>query len=224
MARLPWASEDKETWLKVRGAFRHLQEIVEETKLQSRLNVQTQQELRNLVEPLIRNGFLGEVKAPSYTVPVTITRIYYQIADHEARNILQEYIIDAIHRDLHSKGVNTRWVDQVMELLATTDNQHVIATWTNNSIDLTTAISKLARIRQELKYEQTGELIIITPWKRDAKKLRDLVAQINQPGVVVMHFSEDETDKLANHITDRTALRPRSEPKSRRRDAARRDA
>jgi hypothetical protein len=193
--------EERQTYLKVKEVFKHQLEIVEEDTLQSRLKTHTPQELRTLVEPLIRENIIGEVKAPNYTDSDTTKKIYYQTTDHEARNILQEYITKIVQRDLQSKGINTRWIDQNMELLITNDNQHVITTWTNNSIDPTTTIAKLTKIRNELQNEQTGELIIITPWKKDATKLHSLVTRLNLRGIVVIPFNENEINKLINHIT-----------------------
>lgn len=193
--------EERRTYLKVKEAFKHQLEIVEEDTLQSRLKTHTPQELRTLVEPLIRENIIGEVKAPNYADSETTKRIYYQTTDHEARNILQEYITKIVHRDLQSKGINTRWIDQNLELLITNDNQHVITTWTNNSIDPTTTIAKLTKIRNELENEQTGELIIVTPWKKDATKLQNLITHLNLHGIVVTLFNEDEVNKLISHIT-----------------------
>jgi hypothetical protein len=174
---------------------------VEETTLQVRLGKQTSQELRETVEPLIDRNLVGAVLAPNYTDPQATTRIYYLTTDHENRNILQEHITTIIHRDLQSKGINTRWMDQNMELLITSDNQHVITTWANNSIRTDTTIAKIARIRQELQHEQTKELIIITPWKKDAAKLQTLVTHLKLQGVSAMPFNENQTNKLVNHIT-----------------------
>ena len=197
----PQTFEDGQLWPKVKRAFNHQQEIVEEPTLRSRLNTQTTQELRTLVEPLIGKNIIGEVKAPNYTNPDKTTTIYYQTIDHEARNILQEYIINTIQKDLQRKGINTRWADQNMELLITNDNQHAITAWTNNSIDPITTIAKLNKIRHELQNEQTKELIIITPWNKDATKLQNLTTQLNIRGIHAIPFTEDQTNKLVNHIT-----------------------
>jgi hypothetical protein len=199
-------SEENQMWPKVKRAFKHPQEIIDENTLQTRLNMRTTQQLRNQTESLIAQNLIGEVIAPSYTKPDEATRIYYQITNHESRNIMQEYIITTIHKDLQSKGVNTRWIDKNMELLLTNENQHVITTWTNNNIDQNTTIAKLTRIKQELQFEQPRELVIITPWKRDAQKLQKLVTNMKLQGIVTTPFNENQTNKLINHMTIGTPI------------------
>jgi hypothetical protein len=190
---------------KVKQAFKHQQEIIDETTLQTRLNIPTTQQLRNLTELLIAENLIGEITAPNYTTPYQATRIYYQITDHEARNIMQEYIITTVYKDLQGKGINTRWIDNNMELLITNENQHVITTWTNN-IDQDTTLTKLTRIKQELQFEQPRELIIIIPWRKDANKLNKLITQMKLKGILTIPFNENQTDKLINHITMGTSL------------------
>jgi hypothetical protein len=199
-------SEDDQMWPKLKRAFKHPQEIIDQNTLQTRLNAPATQKLRNQTEPLIAKNLIGEVTAPNYTKPDEATRIYYQITDHENRNIMLEYIMTTLHKDLQSKGVNTRWIDKNMELLLTNENQHLITTWTNNNIDQSTALAKLTRIRQELQYEQPKELIIITPWKRDAKKLQKLITQLRLQGIATIPFNEDQTNQLINHITIGTPI------------------
>jgi hypothetical protein len=194
--------EDKPTWAKVKRAFKHQQDIVQETTLQSRLNAHTLQELGEIVEPLIRINLIGEIKAPDYANQETFTRLYYQITDHEPRNILQEYIMNVIQKDLQSKGINTRWIDDDMELLTTIDNKQVITSWTNNSIDPTTVIAKLAKIKHELRYEQTGQLVIITPMTEEATKLQKLFTSLGLPGILAIPFNENGTNKLVSQIAE----------------------
>jgi cell division septum initiation protein DivIVA len=193
------------TRLTLKKAFKHQQEIIDENTLQARLNTSTAQQLREQTEPLITENLIGKITAPNYTQPYQATRLYYQITDHETRNIMQEYILTTIYKDLQSKGINTRWVDSNMELLITNENQHVITTWTNN-IDQDATLSKLARIRQELQFEQPKELIIITPWKKDSLKLHKIIEETKLKGILTIPFNENETGKLVNHITVGTLL------------------
>jgi hypothetical protein len=201
-------NQDSMTWLTVKKAFKHQQEIIDENTLQARLRLSTPQQLREQTESLIAENLIGKITAPNYTQSYQATRLYYQITDHETRNIMQEYILTTIHKDLQSKGINTRWADNNMELLITNQDQHVITTWTNN-IDQDTTLTKLTRIRQELQYEQPKELIIITPWKKDTLKLHKIIEETKLKGILTIPFNENETGKLVNHITVGTPLKSR---------------
>jgi hypothetical protein len=198
--------EENQIWSRVKQAFKHQQEIIDESTLQTRLNLPTARQLRDQTESLIAENLIGEITAPNYTTPYQATRIYYQITNHETRNIMQEYIISTIYKDLQSKGINTRWIDNNMELLLTNEDQHIITTWTNNNIDPNTTLAKLTRIRQELKFEQPKELIIITPWKKDALKLQNLATHMKLQGVLTIPFNENQTNRLINHLTIGTTL------------------
>lgn len=198
--------EENQIWPKVKQAFKHQQEIIDETTLRMRLNLPTAQQLRDQTEPLITENLIGEIIAPNYTTPYEATRIYYQITSHETRNIMQEYIISTIYKDLQSKGINTRWIDNNRELLLTDEDQHIITTWTNNDFDQNTTLAKLTRIRQELEFEQPKELIIITPWRKDAQKLQNLVTHMKLQGITTIPFNENQTNKLINHITIGTPI------------------
>jgi ribosomal protein S20 len=202
----PETSEENQMWQRIKRAFKHQQEIIDETTLQTRLNMRTTQQLRNQTESLISQNLIGEIIAPNYMKPAEATRIYYQITDHESRNIMQEYIITTIHKDLQSKGVNTRWVDNDMELLVTNQNQLVITTWTSNNIDQNTTIAKLTRIKQELQFEQPRELVIITPWMREAHRIQKIITRMELQGIMTIPFNENQTSKLVNHLTMGTPM------------------
>jgi hypothetical protein len=196
--------EETQLWHDVKQAFKHQHEIIDETILQRRLNIKTKEQLIKHIEPLITRDLIGDVRAPDYQNPQATTRIYYQVTDHENRNILQEYITTTIHKDLRNKGINTMWIDQNMELLTTTNNnqsQYVITVWTNNTMNPSTTAAKIGTIRQELQKEQIKGLIIITPWKIDAAKLQRTLAFLNLRGITPLPFNENETNKLVNHIT-----------------------
>ncbi|WXG45716.1 MAG: DUF87 domain-containing protein [Candidatus Atabeyarchaeum deiterrae] len=197
--------EETQLWHDVKQAFKHQHEIIDETILQRRLNIKTKEQLIKHIEPLIAKDLIGDVRAPDYQNPQATTRIYYQVTDHENRNILQEYITTTIHKDLRNKGINTMWIDQNMELLTTTTNnnqsQYVITVWTNNTMNPSTTTAKIGTIRQELQKEQIKGLIIITPWKKDATKLQRTLAFLNLRGITPLPFNENETNKLVNHIT-----------------------
>jgi hypothetical protein len=201
------AQKDPENkiWPRVKQAFRHQQEIIDENTLQTRLNIPVTQQLSEQTEPLITENLIGKIIAPNYTNPYQATKLYYQITNHETRNIMQEYILTTIYKDLQSKGINTRWIDNNMELLTTNGNQHVITTWTNNT-DQNTILNKITKIKQEFQYEQPKELIIITPWKKDTEQLRKEITRASLKGILTIHFNEDQTNNLINHITIGTPL------------------
>nr|MDO8100000.1 hypothetical protein [Candidatus Njordarchaeota archaeon] len=210
----PPTLDEKPTWIQVKQVFKHPQEIIDETTLKTRLNTETRQQLQKQIGPLISRNLIGEVTAPSYKdIDPATTIIYYQISDHQNRDILKEYITTTICKDLHSKGINTTWIDQNMELLATTNNnpdqnQYVITTWTHNTISPATTLTRLKRIKQQLQEEQIKELIIVLPWRNEARKLQKLITHLRLSGITPIPFSENETNKLINHITYGTPMNP----------------